>query len=160
MATPQLFEIVQKAFESQEWEFRSVPEHRVLEVDFETTHSKVIFYAQIFEKIRAVSSVANASIKVPKSHLCAAAELLMRTNQELTVGNLEMLWDEGLVLFKHTNLFPESDPSSDTIIGLVQTALAEIDRITPFLSTLVKTPIDQVDVRSIMSRQDLLADEL
>ena len=160
VATPQLFDIVVDAFDSQKWNYRTIPDHRVLEVDLETTHSKVVSYVQVFEEIKAVSAVTNASVTVPKSHLSATAELLMRTKQELTVGNLEMLWDEGLVMFKMTNLFQEANPSIDTVLGMIQTTLAEIDRITPFLSTLVRTPADQINVPTLMSREDLLGEDL
>ena len=155
-AAEKLIETTAAAFVSEGWNFHRVAGHEVLEAAFEMHHSKIMLHAQAFPEIRAVSVVATASLTVPPSHLHGAAELLMRTNEQLTVGNFELVWDNGQTLFRTTNIFSDGTPADPTVlVGMVNNALAETDRITPYLSTLIKESPAGYDVRSLLARGDL-----
>ena len=83
----------------------------------------------------------------------------MRTNKELNLGNLELEWDEGAVLFRLTNIFPPHRYDERILSTLVHSAIAEIDRLTPFLGEICNTPKGELiflNVRELMKREDLL----
>jgi hypothetical protein len=150
---------VLNTFKNQNWAYRKVPNMDVVEADFEAHHGKVHLHLQSFSEAHILSVVATASIPVPSSHSTRAAELLMRVNKELNVGNFELDWDGGAVMFRQSNVFPRNRFDEEVIAGLVHTAIAEMDRMTPFLGELCKTGKEMlplVSVKDLLLREDLL----
>jgi hypothetical protein len=83
----------------------------------------------------------------------------MRTNKELNVGNFEIDWDHGTVMYRTTNIFPAGQADPRIIAGLVHTSVAEVDRLTPFLGEICRTPKGELlllDIPRLMQRHDLL----
>jgi hypothetical protein len=83
----------------------------------------------------------------------------MRTNKELTIGNFELDYDEGRVLFRATNVFDNPSASPEIIASLVHAALAETDRITPFLTLVLRMSPDELatlNLKLFLQREDLL----
>jgi hypothetical protein len=159
MPASALFEATLAAFKAQGWHYRPVPGMEVVECDFEAHHTKVPLHVQVYGEPGIASVVANATVTVPKTHRLAAAELLMRTNKELNVGNFEMDWDSGEVMFRTTNIFADGQPDERILAGLVHAAVAEVDRLTPFLGEICRTPKAElllVKIPELMKRQDLL----
>ena len=150
---------VLNAFKQMGWAYRKVDDPEVIEADFEAHHTKVSLHVQSFGKAGIMTVVAGVSFPVPHSHYLAAAELLMRMNKELTVGNFELEWDSGQVLFRVTNVFPPNRVDERIISGLVHSAVAEVDRITPFLGEVCKTPTCDLlllQIPKLLGRQELL----
>lgn len=158
-----LYATTLQAFQERGWHYREVPDREVVEADFEAHHTKVPLHVQVFGKARMASVVARASFPVPPTHRARVAELLMRTNQQLTLGNFEMDWDGGAVLFRVTNVFPSPQGDSGILAALVHAAVAEMDRLTPFLGELCRTPARNLplfDLPALLRREDLLPPEL
>lgn len=154
-----LYAATLNAFKAQGWHYREVSGMEVIESEFEAHHTKVPLHIQVYGDAHIISVVSQASIQVPKSHRLQAAELLMRTNKELNLGNLELEWDEGVVLFRLTNIFPPHRYDERILGTLVHSAIAEIDRLTPFLGEICNTPKGELiflNVRELMKREDLL----
>ena len=148
-----------EAFKAQGWHYREVAGMEVLESDFEAHHTKVPLHVQIYGDVHIASIVATATITVPKSHRMSSVELLMRTNKELNIGNFEMDWDTGAVMFRATNIFPPHRYDQRIIASLVHSAIAEMDRLTPYLGEICKTPKGELlllRVTDLMMREDLL----
>ena len=85
--------------------------------------------------------------------------MLMRTNHELLIGAFELDYETGLVLFRATNIFPPHRIDERIIASLVHSALAEIDRITPFLTLLLNMTVDELaklNLNLFLKREDLL----
>ncbi|MCF6314059.1 MAG: YbjN domain-containing protein [Verrucomicrobiales bacterium] len=134
---PTLFSTLKKTFTDQGWAYSEVEDQEVILAGFEAQHLKVQIHAQVFAEIGALSVVSESD----KSSYSPAlreriAELILRTNQILTVGNFEMFWDEGRVVFRVSNLFPKGEGDSDIIVGMVLATIAEVDRLAPMLNTL------------------------
>jgi len=147
------------AFKAQGWIYREVPGMEVIEADFEAHHTKVPLHVQVYGEAHIASVVATASIQAPKTHRLQVAELLMRTNKELNLGNFEMDWDSGIVMFRATNVFPPDRHDARILASLVHAAIAEVDRLTPFLGEICRTPKGElllVKVTDLMRRTDLL----
>jgi len=147
------------AFNNRAWEYRAVAGQEVIEAWFEAHHGKVFLHVQTHAPASIVTVVSNASFAVTRSHIRAAAELLMRTNKELNLGNFELDWDTGQVMYRVSNIFSAEQPDEKIIASLVHAAIAEMDRITPFLGEVCKRTSAELVLLSIpelMARTDLL----
>lgn len=158
-STNTVFQAIQAAFQRMGWQARKVENLEVLEADFEVHHTKVRIHAQAFPEVNAVSVVATASNRAPESRFGLAAELVMRTNHELTIGAFELDYDTGMIMFRATNIFPPHRVDERIIASLVHSALAEMDRITPFLTLLMRMEQDELaklNMKLFLLREDLL----
>lgn len=150
---------VLNVFKKADWIYRKVPDLEVIEADFEAHRAKVLLHVQSFGESGIMSVVANASFPVPRSHYLQVSELLMRTNKELNLGNFELDWDSGLVMFRVTNAFPTNRFDEPIIHSLVHSAVVEMDRLTPFLSDVCRTPKGELlllNISELLRREDLL----
>lgn len=155
---------VMEAFKSMGWKYRVVPDQEVVECAFEAHHTKVVLHAQSHSEAGILTVVASSSLNAPLSHFRAVAELVMRTNKELNLGNFEFDWDGGQVMFRISNVFGKHRADPRIIASLAHTAVAEMDRFTPYLAELIRVSTLELPVFSVlelMARQDLLpiADE-
>jgi hypothetical protein len=147
------------AFKQMGWEYHVVPGLAVVEARFEAHHTKVFLHVQSHEEAGIVSVVANATHTVPTSHLRSASELLMRTNKELNLGNFEVDWDSGQVMFRVSNVFAKMRVDERVIASMVHTSVGEMDRLTPYLHEVCKrSPAELVllSIPELMAREDLL----
>ena len=154
-----LYAAVLSTFKEMGWHYREVPEHAVIEADFEAHHTKLPLHVQVFGETHIASAVATCTLQVPSTHRLPICELLMRTNRELNIGNFELDWETGTVLFRATNVFPPHRYDQRIIASLVHSAIAEMDRLTPFLGEIIRTPKGELlllKVADLMLREDLL----
>lgn len=154
-----LFELITEAFALRGWNYEVVKPQEVIESHFDAYHTRVRLHVQAFDEIGAVSVVGYASVQVPAARCGLIAEALMRYNQTLTLGNIEMDYDSGRVFFRITNIFA-SDEGGPAIIGsMVHSTIAEIDRLTPLLTILLRqTPeeLRTLNLKLFLQREDLL----
>lgn len=162
MVYSELYGTVKGAFESAGWAFAEVDDREVIRAGFEAHHCRVDLHVQVFEPLTAVSVVAesprSSSDPIYRERL---AELAMRVNRTLTVGNFEMDWDSGKLLFRATNLFttPQGDPT--LIQGMVHNTVGEMDRIAPIEAMILEAEgpaLAALDLASLLEREDLLPD--
>jgi hypothetical protein len=154
-----LFTAVAGTFTRMGWEYRRVEGREVLEADFEVYHTRTRIHAQVFAPLNAVSVVGTLGHRVPDSRSGLAGEMLMRVNKDLTVGNFELDHDAGTVLFRVTNLFPPDLFDGTITASLVHTTLAEVDRLTPFLTLLLRMSPEELaklNLKLFLQREDLL----
>lgn len=134
---PTLFDTLKEVFDSQSWSYTEVKDREVILAGFEGQHSGIKIHAQVFVEIGAISIVSETEKRTYSAKLRERlAELILRTNQTLTIGNFEMLWDEGRIIFRSSNLFPEGKGDSQIIAGMVLSTISEVDRLTPMIETL------------------------
>lgn len=158
MATT-LFDTLRRAFAQRGWHCEEVADREVVESMFEAHHTRVRVHAQVFADIRAVSVVGYATATVPAARAGLIAEALMRLNQQLTIGNFEMDYDAGRVFFRVTNLFGPGGGEADILASMVHAAVAEVDRLTPFLTLLLRMEsgeLSRLNLRLFLQREDLL----
>ncbi len=132
-----LFDRLKEVFDSQDWSYTEVQGREVILAGFEGQYSSIKIHAQVFAEIGAISIVSESEQRTYSSNLRERlAELILRTNQTLTIGNFEMLWDEGQIIFRSSNLFPEGKGDSQIIAGMVLSTISEVDRLAPMIDTL------------------------
>lgn len=156
---PLLTQVIQ-SFEANGWAFASVENADVIEAGFEAHHGRVHLHVQAFPPLNAVSVVSQSPFRAddPDSRI-KIAELLMRTNHELTVGAFEMNWDTGETIFRATNIFPRGKFDSTILTGIVESTIVEMDRMMPMLSIVIQTDRQQLpalDISQLMAREDLI----
>ena len=83
----------------------------------------------------------------------------MRVNKTLTIGNFELDWDTGQIMFRATNLFATHQGEPTIIQGLVHNAVGEMDRIAPMESIVLSAEgaeLAGLNIEDLLQRQDLL----
>ncbi len=154
-----LFLAVEQTFALMHWTARRVPTREVLEADFDAHHTRIRLHVQAFPEMNAVAVGTTLGHDIPDSRSGLVSELLMRTNLELTIGAFELDFDAHRVLFRATNIFPPQAVEPQIIASLVHSALAETDRLTPFLTLLLRMPpeeLGRLNLKLFLQREDLL----
>jgi len=159
-AASELHATVLSVFAGEGWSFAEVAGREVVHAGFEAHHARVELHVQVFPELAAVSVVSESPRRCPgPAHRERLAELAMRVNRTLTVGNFEMDWDAGRLCFRATNLF--STPQGDAAIlrGLIHTTVAEMDRIAPLEAIVLGAEgasLASLDLAALLDRADLL----
>ena len=154
-----LFAAVEETFARMKWAGRRVPGREVQEAEFDAHHTRLRVHVQAFAELNAISVGTTLTHRIPDSRTGLVSEMLMRTNLELTIGAFELDYDTGLVLFRATNLFSSSAADPQIIASLVHNAIAECDRLTPFLTLLLRMNPDELgrlNLKLFLQREDLL----
>lgn len=159
-ANSELYATVLSVFATEGWSCEEVAGREVVRAGFEAHHTRVDLHVQVFSALSAVSVVSESPLTCPgPAHRERLAELVMRVNQTLTVGNFELDWDAGRLLFRVTNLFPTPQGDPGIVRGLIHTTVGEMDRIAPFEAILLRAEgaaLASLDVATLLRREDLL----
>lgn len=132
-----LFDTVKKTFDSEGWTYTEVEDREVILAGFEGQHLKINLHVQVFAEIGGISIVSESEKMTYSAALRERlAELILRTNQILTIGNFEMFWDEARIVFRASNLFPKGQGDSEIIAGMVHATISEMDRLSPMVDIL------------------------
>ena len=120
-----LFDTIKSTFDSENWSYDLVEGREVILAGFEAQHLKIKLHVQVFEEIGGISVVSESErITYSAALRERLAELILRTNQTLTVGNFEMFWDEGRIVFRASNLFPDRKGDPEIIAGMVHSTIS------------------------------------
>ncbi len=162
MEFSKLYTTVKSAFDEDGWGYSEVPGREVIRAGFEGHHTRISLHVQAFPELQAVS-VVSESVQTTDSPTKRErlAELIMRVNQTLTVGNFEMDWDAGRLLFRVTNLFPDPEGDLGIVRGMVHNTIGEMDRIAPFEALIHRSEgsdLAGINIIELLSREDLLPD--
>ena len=156
----QLMPGVQEIFRNNGWVFYPVPGAPVIESGFEAHHGRVMIHVQAYDAIGALSVVAVSPVLVPApAARQKLAELLMRANERINLGAFELRWDQGEVLFRVGNVFPNGRVDPAVVSLLVEVAIVEMDRIAPCLTILARSRSSELlllDPAELLSREDLV----
>lgn len=150
---------VVEAFGQQGWHCEPVEGREVVSASFEAHHTHIHLHAQVFAQLNALAVVAEAPLAPKAIYLPPILELLMRANKQLTLGAFEFDFDRKELVFRLTNLFERERFDADIVSSMVHCAIAELDRMTPLVGTVVKTPPDllgDLSLPLLLEREDLL----
>ena len=159
-ATSELLATIRSVFAEEGWSYAEVEDREVLRAGFEAHHTRVDLHVQVFARLPAVSVVSESPRTSPgPAHRERLAELAMRMNQTLTVGNFELDWDAGRLLFRVTNVFSTAQGDPAIIRGLIHTTVGEMDRIAPLEAIVLRSEgpaLAELDLVALLERADLL----
>ncbi len=158
-APARLFAVVEETFARMKWAGRRIPGREVMEAEFDAHHTRLRVHVQAFPEVHAICVSSTLGHRIPDSRTGLISELLMRTNLELTIGAFELDFDAGRILFRATNIFPPPAADPQIIASLVHSAIAECDRLTPFLTLVLRMESDELsrlNLKLFLQREDLL----
>ena len=150
---------VEETFGRNGWHCELVEGRDVLRAGFEAHHTRVDLIAQAFPELNALSIVSEAPMELGEGHLPSVLELLARANKPLTLGGFEYDLDRGMLVFRVTNLFERERYDSDIISSMVHCAIAELDRILPYVAIVRSTAEDllpDLDIKRLLMREDVI----
>ena len=150
---------VEETFGQNGWHCELIDGRDVLRAGFEAHHTRVDLIAQAYPQLNALSVVSETPMTVNPSHIPAVLELLARANKPLTLGGFEYDLDRGMLIFRITNLFERERFDSDITSSMVHCAIAELDRIVPYVAIVRDTPADllgDLDLRRLLLREDVI----
>ncbi len=160
MSNSSLYSSIKNAFEKADWAFAEVAGQEVIRAGFEAHHTRVDLHVQAFEKLSTVSVVSESSNKTSDpAKRERLAELTMRVNQTLTVGNFEMDWEAGRLMFRLSNIFSTPEGDLSIIQGLIHNTVGEMDRIAPLEGMIFQSDgpaLAALNLKALMQRDDLL----
>jgi len=149
------------AFGPQGWQYEHLEGRDVIRAAFKTYHTQVHLHAQAFPQLNALSVVGETLMELEVEHEPVVLELLARANKRLTLGSLEYDLDRSQVMFRITNLFERDKFDANIISSMVHAAIAEVDRIVPYVAVVQQTPedlLDELSVEQLLLRDDLIPD--
>jgi hypothetical protein len=150
---------VEETFGANGWHCELVEGRDVLRAGFEAHHTRVDLIAQAYPQLNALSIVSETPMHLDPDHLPVVLELLARANKPLTLGGFEYDMDRSMLVFRVTNLFERERYDADIISSMVHCAIAELDRIVPYVAIVRGTPADllaDLDVRRLLAREDVI----
>ena len=160
MVHSELYSTVLAAFKSADWAYAEIEGREVIRAGFEAHHTRVELHVQTFEQLSAVSVVSESPRQTSDpARRDRLAELAMRVNETLTIGNFELGWDTGRLFFRATNLFPTPQGEPSIIQGLVHNTVGEMDRIAPLEAIIHDSEgpaLAALDIPALLKRDDLI----
>ncbi|MCF7676199.1 MAG: YbjN domain-containing protein [Akkermansiaceae bacterium] len=156
--SPQILS-VEQAFGRNGWHCELVEGREVLRAGFDAHHTRINLVAQAYPQLNALSVVSETPLQLDEDHLPIVLELLARANKPLTLGAFEFDLDRQFLVFRLTNLFEREKFDADIVSSLVHCAIAEMDRITPYVAMVRNTAedlLDDLDLIELLQREDVL----
>ncbi|HEX5790872.1 MAG TPA: YbjN domain-containing protein [Luteolibacter sp.] len=150
---------VEEAFGANGWHAELVEGRDVLRAGFEAHHTRVSLIAQAHPQLNALTIVSETPMPLAAPQRAAVLELLMHANKPLTLGAFEYDLDRSMLVFRITNLFERERYDADIISSMVHCAIAELDRLVPYVATVRQTPEDllaDLDLQRLLQREDLI----
>ncbi len=150
---------VEEAFGANGWHCELVEGRDVLRAGFEAHHTRVDLVAQAHPQLNALTIVGESPMPLGNPQRAAVLELLMHANKPLTLGAFEYDLDRAMLVFRITNLFERERFDADIISSMVHCAIAELDRLIPYVAIVRSTPADvlpDLDLKRLLSREDVI----
>ena len=150
---------VEETFGANGWHCELVEGREVLRSGFEGHHTRIDLIAQVHPQLNALTVVTETTMPLTQASRPAIFELLMHANKPLTLGSFEYDIDREMLVFRITNLFEREKYDADIIASMVHCAIAELDRLVPYVATVRQTAPDllpDLDLERLLDREDLI----
>jgi hypothetical protein len=150
---------VEEAFGQQGWHCELVEGKDVLRAVFTAHHTRIEMVIQAYPPMNALAVMGEMPLPLDEEHQPYLLELLARANKTLNLGGFEYDLDRQRLVFRITNLFDKERYDADIISSMVHCAVAEMDRIAPYATTVVRTPedlLDDLDLKRLLQREDFI----
>ena len=150
---------VEDAFGRNGWHAELVEGRDVLRSVFSAHHTRIEMIVQAYVPMNALAVMGEMPLPLDEEHQPYLLELLARANKTLNLGGFEYDLDRQRLVFRITNLFDRELYDADIISSMVHCAVAELDRIAPYASTVIRTPedlLDDLDLKRLLQREDFI----
>lgn len=150
---------VEDAFGRNGWHCERVEDKDVIRSVFTGHHTRIELIAQAYPPLHALAVIGEMPLPLDADHRLAGLELLARANKSLNLGGFEYDLDRQRLVFRITNLFDREKYDGDIVTSMVHCTVAEVDRMAPYVTTVVQTPADllpDLDLELLLMREDLI----
>lgn len=150
---------VEETFGVNGWHCELVEGREVLRSGFEGHHTRIDLIAQVHPQLNALTVVTETPMPLTGPSRPSVFEMLMYANKPLTLGSFEYDIERKMLVFRITNLFERERYDADIIASMVHCAIAELDRLVPYVATICQTAPDllaDLDLERLLEREDLL----
>lgn len=135
-------------FGAQGWVFERLDSREVLVTVFRTPSISLSLNAQVFASINALCIAAEVPIKVKGKRQILLLELLSYANKKITLGGLEYDIERSCLVFRLSNLFERNKYDPSIVVSIIQSAIAELDGILPYVEKITQAPHNELDMIS------------
>ncbi len=147
---------VEDAFGRNGWHCEPVEGRDVLRAVFSAHHTRIEMVVQVYVPMNALAVMGEMPLPLDEEHQPYLLELLARANKTLNLGGFEYDLDRQRLVFRITNLFDRERYDADIVSSMVHCTVAEMDRIAPYASTVVRTPEDLLDDLDLAEADEVL----
>ncbi|MEM1084855.1 MAG: YbjN domain-containing protein [Verrucomicrobiota bacterium] len=150
---------VEEAFGQNGWHCEAVEGQDVLRAVFTGHHTRIELIAQAYTPMNALAVIGEMPLPLDEDHQPALLELLARANKSLNLGGFEYDLDRQRLVFRITNIFDREKYDADIVTSMVHCSVAELDRVAPYATTVVRTPADllpDLDLQLLLMREDFI----
>ncbi|BCX47661.1 diacylglyceryl transferase [Haloferula helveola] len=150
---------VEDTFGRNGWHCEAVEGKDVLRSVFSGHHTRIELFAQAYPPLNALAVIGEMPLPADDDHEHAILELLARANKSLNLGGFEYDLDRQRLVFRITNLFDREKYDHDIMTSMIHCTIAELDRLAPYATTVVRTPADllpDLDLQLLLMREDLI----
>jgi hypothetical protein len=148
MSDSQIFDVVVKFFEEDNWNFNWLEGMSVLSVPFTGKSGRWMCYAQAREDQEQFVFYSVGPVNAPPERQAAVAEFITRANYGMIIGNFEMDYNDGEIRYK-TSIDVEGDGlTAELIKQLVYANVIIMDRYLPGIMTVIygnATPVEEIE---------------
>lgn len=158
-STSRQFQSVLETFGQNGWHAEPIEGKDVLQCMFDAYHTRVHVLAQVFTQLNAIVIVGEHRIGISEDRYDMLFELIMRSNKSLTLGSFEFDVDRSTLVFKISNIFDREVFDKDAISTMVHAAVAEVDRLSPYVTILATTAQDllpDLNIERLLLREDVI----
>ncbi|MGK7906097.1 MAG: YbjN domain-containing protein [Synechococcus sp.] len=123
-------------FKEDDWEFEEIPGKSILRMLYQGQHDRLLCFAEAKEDLQQFIFYSTSSVKVPSNNRSAACELMMKINNHLTVGNLELDFQDGEIRFRTSIDVEGSRLDTALVKNIAYTNVLTMDKFIPSLLTV------------------------
>lgn len=136
--TPSLSDIVQQFFDEDDWAYVQLSDPSILQLAFQGSAGRWTCLAQCNDADAQVVFYSLCPIIVPEANFGVIAELLMRANDGLIIGNFELDFTRGEIRYK-TSLDVEGDRLTPALMRrLVYANVQTLDTYLPSIMAVLE----------------------
>jgi hypothetical protein len=95
-----LFEAVFKFFDEEGWPVAEVSQESVLYLPFQGQHGQWMCYAQVRPELNQIMFYSYCPVAAPAERRAAVAELIIRINFNVAVGNFDLDYELGQIRYR------------------------------------------------------------
>ncbi|OLP17678.1 hypothetical protein BST81_15270 [Leptolyngbya sp. 'hensonii'] len=125
-------------FQANDWSFSQHETEPILQMQYQGENGEWLFTVRVREMPGQVVFYSACPVMVPEKKRLAVAEFLTRANYDLIIGNFELDFEGGGVLYKTASIVNQGTDLSSQLIGqLVFVNVMTMDRYLPGLMSVI-----------------------
>jgi hypothetical protein len=140
-----IFDIVVKFFEEEDWPFAKVEGESALRLTARSNNGQWTCYAQAIEEDEEFIFYSICPVNTPENKRLTMAEFLTRANYGLSLGNFELDFEDGEIRYKTSINVGGDILSKALIMNLVDINITMMDTYLPGILTVIESDVSPAE---------------